>query len=137
MIIRTLFIGIIVFFIACDSSNDDIFSPNNNTPASGQWKVTYFFDKNDETSYYTNYTFEFNSDGTLKAQNGNQTWSGNWKSGYDDSANKFLIDFNGGINSQLEELEEDWRIVTMTDDLMHFEHVSGGNGDTDILKFER
>ncbi len=91
----------------------------------------------DETSNYTNYTFEFGASGSLSATNGSQTWSGTWATGFDDSANKFLIDFNGSIPSALEELEEDWRIIQMDANLMHFEHTSGGNGDTDVLKFSK
>lgn len=127
-----------LFFSACKKSDDTLPGPGGSvTPASGQWKITYFFDKKDETSNYTGYVFDFGNTGALKASNGSQTWTGTWSSGYDDSANKFLIDFNGSVPSALSELEEDWRILKMDDKLMHFEHVSGGNGDTDVVKFGR
>ena len=122
---------------ACKKS-DDLSSPGGGpAPAAGQWKVTYFFDKKDETSNYGAYVFEFGSDGSMSAGNGSQSWSGSWSSGFDDSANKFLINFSGTVPSALAELEEDWRIITMNDTFMHFEHTSGGNGDTDILKFTK
>jgi len=120
-------------------SCDDHSAGNNNqaAPAAGAWKVSYFYDKQDETSYYTGYTFEFGANGSLSASQGNQTWNGTWATGFDDSANKFLIDFSGTIPSILGELEEDWRIIRMEADLMHFEHTSGGNGDTEVLKFSK
>jgi hypothetical protein len=119
------------------SSDDNSSSSSNTPPAAGQWKITYFFDKKDETSNYSGYTFEFGTAGSLKASNGSQSWTGTWKTGYDDSKNKFLIDFSGSIPSALSELEEDWLILKKEDKLLHFEHTSGGNGDTDILKFEK
>ncbi|HMX38912.1 MAG TPA: hypothetical protein PK971_09640 [Saprospiraceae bacterium] len=106
-------------------------------PSAGTWKVVYFFDKQDETSYYAAYSFEFGAKGSLSATNGSQTWSGTWLTGSDDSANKFTIDFSGPVPSALAELEEDWRIIALEDEFMHFEHTSGGNGDTDVLKFKK
>ena len=126
-------------FTSCDKIGDDNSSSggNNVTPADGLWKVSYFFDKKDETSDYATYTFQFNSDGSLKASNGSLSWSGAWRTGFDDSKNKFDIDFNGTVPSALSELEEDWLIVHMKDDFMHFEHRSGGDGDTDVLHFSK
>jgi len=126
-------------FTSCSSSDDNSSNGGNNnvTPNPGQWKVTYFYDKKDETSNYSAYTFEFGSGGSLTATNGSQSWSGTWQTGIDDSADKFLIDFNGTLPSALTEMEEDWRIITIEDNFMHFEHTSGGNGDTDVLKFTK
>jgi hypothetical protein len=125
-------------FASCTTNDDNSSGGNNNgTPAAGQWNVSYFYDKQDETSNYTGYTFEFGADGSLSASNGSQSWSGTWQTGIDDSANKFLIDFTGTVPSALTELEEDWRIIKIEDNFMHFEHTSGGNGDTDVLKFTK
>ncbi|HRI60983.1 MAG TPA: hypothetical protein PK228_14695 [Saprospiraceae bacterium] len=126
-------------FASCTTSDDNSSGGNNNnvTPSAGQWKVSYFFDKQDETSNYTGYTFEFGSNGSLTASKGGQTWSGTWQTGIDDSADKFLIDFTGTLPSELTDLEEDWLIIKIEDSAMHFEHTSGGNGDTDVLKFTK
>ena len=123
-----------VGFTACDHNAS---SNNNNTvtPSAGAWKVTYFFDKQDETSNYSNYTFEFGANGSLSATNGGQSYTGTWAMGIDDSADKFLIDFSSAVPSSLSDLEEDWRIIKIEANAMHFEHTSGGNGDTDVLKF--
>ena len=128
------------FLTACHSSDDNSNSgPNggNQTPASGTWKVSQYFDKQDETGNYSNYTFEFGTTGSLIVTNGSQSYTGTWSTGIDDSANKFLISFGSTVPSALAELEEDWRIIQMTDSLIHLEHTSGGNGDTDILKFTK
>ena len=131
-----LFFALSTLF-ACQSSDDSSNPGNDVTPAAGQWKITYFFDKTDETGNYTGYVFEFDSNGSMSAFNGSQTWNGTWATGIDDSANKFVIDFSGTTPSALTELEEDWRIIQITDNLMHFEHTSGGNGDTDVVKFTK
>ena len=123
---------------ACDdNSNSGSNNNNNQTPGAGVWKVTYFFDKQDETGNYGSYTFEFDANGEMRAKNGSNTYNGTWSTGVDDSANKFIISFDGTVPSALSDLEEDWRIIEMTDSFMHFEHTSGGNGDTDILKFTK
>lgn len=133
-----LFFLAVAAFVSCQNSSDNPSgNNNNNTPAAGQWKITYFFDKKDETSNYAGYTFEFGSDGSLSAFSGSQTWTGTWQTGIDDSADKILLDFIGTAPSALLELEEDWRILTMNDSFMHFEHTSGGNGDTDVVKFTK
>lgn len=124
-------------FAQCTPNNDDNPAPNGNPPAAGTWRITYFFDKQDETANYAGYTFEFGSNGSLSAAKNGQTWTGSWSTGFDDSHDKFLIDFNGNPPSALLELEEDWRILEQTDDFMHFEHTSGGNGDTDVVHFAR
>lgn len=123
------------FFTSCDDNSNS--SNNNNTPASGKWKITYFFDKKDETSNFSGYVFDFNSNGSLTATNGSQSWSGTWSTGIDDSKDKFLISFSVAVPSSLSDLQEDWVIIQMDDALMHLEHTSGGNGDTDIVKFEK
>ena len=80
------------FLTACGDHPPN--NPSNNiTPSAGKWKVAYFFDKQDETSNYSSYTFEFQANGTLIASNGNQTFSGTWTTGIDNSSDMFLIDF--------------------------------------------
>ena len=126
------------FLFACTNSDDNPSGGGNPvTPSAGVWKVSYFFDKKDETSNYAGYTFDFGANGSLSATNGSQTWNGTWLTGFDDSTDKFLIDFTGTVPSALSELEEDWHIISVQDNFMHFEHTSGGNGDTDVLKFTK
>ena len=138
-VIFVLFVGFTTLATSCkkeDLSN----SGNNNTgviPASGTWKITYFFDKAVETSNYNGYTFDFASNGTLTTTGNGQTYTGVWKTGVDDSKDKFVIDYTGAVPSALQELEEDWLIIVVNNSLMHFEHTSGGNGDTDVVKFEK
>ncbi len=126
-------------FSACGLIDDDspITPGGGDPPSAGQWKVSYFFDKQEETGNYNGYTFEFGPNGELTATQGTQVWTGTWSTGFDDSKDKFLMDFAGAHPSALEELEEDWLIIEQTDSFMHFEHTSGGNGDTDVAQFTK
>jgi len=97
--------------------------------ASDAWKVSYFADKGiDQTTDYSTYLFQFNSDGSAVA---NSTgigilYYGSWSlvkgnhSSYDDSGNhiggnenKLLITFSG--NHHMDEISEDWKIIKLTD----------------------
>ncbi len=132
-----LMYSLILFTAACGKSNDNTTPGGPNPPAAGTWKITYFFHKQDKTADYGNYSFEFNADGSLSATNGSQTWNGTWSTNCDDSANKFCIFFNTTVPSALSELAEDWLIIEKNNSFMHFEHTSGGNGDTDVVKFAK
>lgn len=124
------------FLTSCDD-NSNSNNPNGVTPSAGNWKVVYYLSKQDETSNYAGYVFDFSSNGSLTATKNGQTYSGTWSTGFDDSKDKFLMTFSGGAPSALLELQEDWLIIKMNDTVMQFEHTSGGNGNTEVLHFEK
>lgn len=124
-------------FTSCSVLSDNNPNPVGVQPAPGAWTVSFFFDKTDRTSNYAGYTFEFHADGQLSATLGSQSWTGTWTIGLDDSKNKFLINFPDVHPSALAELEEDWLVIEQTESFLHFEHTSGGNGDTDVLQLNK
>jgi hypothetical protein len=96
--------------------------------ASSAWKVSSFIEKGiDQTSDFSTYLFQFNSDGSAVA---NSTgigilYYGSWSlmqgshSGYDDSGNhssgdenKLIISLSG--NHHMDEISEDWKIIKLT-----------------------
>lgn len=114
------------------------------TAMSGEWIITYYFDTDkDETSDYDGYTFKFNTNGTLGATNGNSSLSGAWSisssdnSSNDDSSDE--VDFNIFFSSPdvFEELSDDWDIKKYSDTKIELIDISGGNGGTDLLTFEK
>ncbi|MEY8849629.1 hypothetical protein AB9K26_12490 [Psychroserpens sp. XS_ASV72] len=138
------------------SSDDDDNSPNDNsqqiaqiqnTAESGTWRITNFVDSGqNETSDFTGYNFSFNSDGTLVATNGSNTVSGTWSvtddsNSSDDSSSDDDIDFNIFFpvpeSNNFEDLNDDWDIVTTSSNTIELIDISGGNGGTDFLTFER
>lgn len=129
-----------------DSMNDDNTAEIKQIKSnviSGTWKITSFIDSgNDETNHYTGYSFTFNSNGVLSANNGsnliNGTWSLTNSKSDDDSGSD--IDFNIFFSSPEifnDDLTEDWDIVNHNTTKIQLVHISGGNGGTDILIFEK
>ncbi|MDX1461427.1 MAG: hypothetical protein R3359_00100 [Marinirhabdus sp.] len=146
----------ILAFVGC-SKDDDSNDTNSNsanqvreTVVAGTWKITYFFDTDeDETSNFTGYVFTFQEDGTLTAVNGNNTVTGSWQV-LDDSSNSstdddggstddddFIITFPVPETNDFEDLNDDWDIISVTANKIELTDVSGGNGGTDFLTFEK
>ena len=136
------------------SSDDDGNSNNTNmaeiqaivnTAESGTWRITYFFDTDsDETSDYAGYSFTFNSDGTLTATSSTATVTGSWSVTDDSNSSSSSssdddIDFNIRFTSppDFEELSDDWDIISTSSTKIELIDVSGGNGGTDYLTFEK
>lgn len=113
-----------------------------NTATSGTWKVTLYDDSGTiKTSNFTGYNFSFGSGNTLTAANGTNTYTGTW-SVTDSNSNDDTIDdlhFNVSFNAPVSfaDLTDDWHIVSRTDTKIQLNDVSGGNGGTDYLTFEK
>ena len=138
------------------SSDDDGGSPNDNsqqisqienTVESGTWQITNFNDSGqNETSNFNGYDFSFNSDGSLVATNGSNTMTGTWSvtndsNSDDDSSSDDDIDFNIFFpvpdSNDFEDLNDDWDIVSSSSTRIDLIDISGGNGETDMLTFEK
>lgn len=130
---------------SCTKDNTENFTSTvvKNNVQSGAWRITSFIDSgNDETNHFSGYTFTFGSNGTITATNNSQTYNGTWSvtdnNSNDDSPDSD-IDFNIFFNltNNFEDLNEDWHIVSQSSSRIELIHVSGGNGGTDTLTFER
>ncbi|QQX78220.1 hypothetical protein JK629_08990 [Aequorivita iocasae] len=136
--------------MSCDK-DDDNNEPQNttiqqtqNTAQSGSWKITYYLDSDqNETNHFTGYTFTFNENGSLVAINGSTTITGTWSvtdsNSNDDDGGSSDTDFNIFFASppDFEELSDDWDIISVTNSKIQLTDVSGGNGGTDFLTFEK
>lgn len=122
------------------SSGDDSPVPNSSgvteTVKSGTWRITYFWDTDkEETTHYQGYAFTFSQNGDLIASNGTNTYTGSWSTGNDDSQVKLNINFTAP--EDFVEISDDWHVVEQTASKIRLEDVSGGNGGTDLLTFEK
>ena len=118
-----------------------------NTAESGTWRITSFIDSGqNETADFNGYNFSFNTDGTLVATNNTNTITGTWSvtndsNSNDDSNSSNDIDFNIFFPVQdtnnFEDLNDDWDIVSTSSTTIQLIDVSGGNGGTDTLTFEK
>jgi hypothetical protein len=147
---------IFAFFIytglamSCDKDDDNTqqqettAQQTQNTAQSGSWKITYFFDSDqNETNHFNGYTFTFKENGSLVAVNGSTTITGTWSvtdsNSSDDDGGSSNTDFNIFFASppDFEELSDDWDIISVTNSKIELTDVSGGNGGTDFLTFEK
>lgn len=147
---------ILVIFIytglamSCDKDDDNNQQQDStvgqtiNTAQSGTWKVTYFFDSDQvETDHFTGYVFTFNENGSLVAEKGSTTITGTWSvtdsNSNDDDGGSSGADFNIFFASppDFEDLSDDWDIVSVSNSKIELTDVSGGNGGTDFLTFEK
>jgi hypothetical protein len=118
-------------------------TPIINTVNQGTWRVTLYNDSGTiKTSNFTGYNFTFGSGNVLTTINGSTTYNGSWSvtsgdSNDDNPSND--LDFNIGFTTPVNfsELTDDWDIVTYTASKIELRDVSGGNGGTDLLTFEK
>ena len=115
---------------------------------AGTWRITNFNESgSDQTNNFTGYGFSFNANGALTANNGSTTVTGTWSitddssNGDDDSSDDSGDDIDFNIffaePSNFNELSEDWDIVSRSDTKIMLRDVSGGDGGTDLLTFEK
>ncbi|MGV7107860.1 hypothetical protein [Flavobacterium sp. U410] len=143
-----------VLNVASMCSNDDDNSTNTqdptpivNTMTNGTWRITFYEDDGEnKTSYFSGYNFTFGTSNVLTATNGTNTYTGVWSvtnsddNSNDDNPSSSDLDFNILFNSPdlfNDELSDDWNIITYTSTKVELVDVSGGNGDTDYLTFEK
>ncbi|MFN8326546.1 MAG: hypothetical protein U0T80_12515 [Flavobacteriaceae bacterium] len=150
---RIFFIPAMLFIfmlnVASMCSSDDDSSPSSNpstvinTVTQGTWRITYFFDTDsDETSNYSGYNFTFNSNGSVVAVGNGLSVTGTWSVVNDDTNDdnpSSDLDFNLLFSSPeiFAELSDDWDVLERTDTKIRLIDVSGGNGGTDYLTFEK
>lgn len=132
-----------------DNSNDNTNSialvqvAITNTASTGTWRITRYEDSgNNETSNFNGYNFTFGPSNVLSATNDTNSYSGTWSvssniSNDDNPSND--IDFNILFSTPVnfEDLSDDWDIVSYSANKIQLKDVSGGNGGTDYLTFEK
>lgn len=141
-----------LFLTACSddddngaSSTEQIVQSLSNNVKSGTWKITQFIDSGqNELSNFSAYTFTFGDNGVLTATNGQNTLVGTWSvtksNSNDDDPNNdidFNIFFNVDDSNPFEDLNDDWDILSQNTTKIELIDVSGGNGGTDRLTFEK
>ena len=107
------------------------------TASTGTWRITYYYDTDhEETSNYAGYAFTFAGGNVLTAtQAGSPTVTGTWTTGKDDSKVKLILSFT--TPASFSEISDDWHVTSRTDTKIVMTDVSGGNGGTDFLTFEK
>lgn len=137
--ISALLIMFLTGFTSCKKDDNSTSNTNSNLSSGiqqGTWKVTSYIDSGtNETSHYTGYAFQFNSNGAVVASKTGSTVNGTWSTGSDDSNVKLVLDF--GATSPFDELNDDWHVTEQSSSIIKLEDVSGGGSGTDYLTFEK
>ena len=140
-----LFLFGIVILSSCDSDDDN--STSTTTPTqiennveNGTWRIIKFIDSgDDETNHFNGYNFTFNDTGVLNASNGTNSYNGTWSVTDSSSSSSDDLDFNISFVAppDFEELSDDWDFISQSSTKIELIDVSGGNGGTDYLTFEK
>lgn len=131
---------VLVTLVFAASCKKQTINKIENSIVEGEWKVTLFQeDGNNETSDYSGYRFKFDSDGTVTVQPGmlTVTYFGTWKTEKDSDHVDFILNFTSPIPDNLEELSDDWEVLSESKTKLELEDVSGGDGSIDKLTFEK
>lgn len=128
--------GLFMMAFASCKKDDNSSSPSSSMVTQGQWKVTLFSENGVvETSKFSNYVFTFTSNGTVSAVRSGSTVNGSWSDGNDDSQKKLNMNLASPVD--FTEISDDWHILQESSSKIELEDVSGGNGGTDLLTFEK
>lgn len=130
ILIATLFTG-------CKKEDNSITTSNvQNLIVTGSWRVTYYWDTNkDETSNFNDYSFVFEQTKNVSVTKNGLLISGTWNIINDDSKVKLVLNFNAPTD--FIEISDDWHVIERTNNRLKLQDVSGGNGGTDYLTFEK
>jgi hypothetical protein len=134
---------LLVGLFACSDDNsaskqDEI----KDTVISGTWRITYYWDTDkEETSKFSGYNFTFGSNGVLTAVKSSTTITGSWSitdsNSNDDSLNDLDFNILFSAPADFADLSDDWDIQEYTSTQIKLIDVSGGNGGTDYLTFQK
>ena len=122
------FSALVIFMVACDNDDDTVTTGDfDNTDVTalrdsaidGTWRITQFIDDGrDETSDFDGFTFTFNADGSVVAENGTLSFTGSWfieldDSSLDDDDDSDELEFNVSfsLSNDFDELSEDWYVI--------------------------
>ncbi len=106
------------------------------TLTNGEWKVSYFFDKKDETLAFENSVFSFIPDGTvLVTTKTSLLVMGKWKSFGDAGFLELELDF--GNEPLFDDISEDWDLIESTNLKIKLNRVDKRDGSVSTLIFEK
>ncbi len=136
----------VLFLTGCTNDDD---GPSNSIQnqiesnvQNGTWRITKFIDSDkDETNDFAGYNFTFLDSGVLNADNGVNQYDGTWSitdsNSNDDSMDDLDFNINFNLANDFEDLNDDWDIISRSSTKIELIDVSGGNGGTDYLTFEK
>lgn len=140
---RVFLVILFAFFLFSCSSDDDNSSSQmvsiSTNDVIGKWFVSFFEDDSvNETSDFVGYIFDFKANNILVATKGSFELVGEWRidkssSGSPDELEIFLPT----LDKPLEELNDDWDVVSKSSVRIELREISGGDGHLEQLHFTK
>lgn len=136
-IVNLIAVALLIVVTSCSKT-----SPKKveNVLTEGSWKITLLSDDGeDETYYFTGYTFNFKNDNTVTATSGSNTVNGTWKlekESDDDNPKHIELTLSFPIAGNFDELNDDWHVINISDSKIELEDESG-DGSIDKLTFSK
>lgn len=139
-----LFAGL-VLSTGCNKDKKTTKEINKNI-VDGTWRITNMTDDGEnETHHFSGFNFTFSDNGSVLATNGTISYTGTWSvsnsNSNDDSNSSSDVDFNLQFtvsdDHDFDDLNDDWDISSQSKTKIELTDVSGGNGGTDYLTFEK
>lgn len=109
-------------FVGCTPENFDYPATAKETIMGSQWSVDYYFAGQDKTAQFNNYKLSFIGNGTVTANNGTNSFNGNWSMLKDVNRNDVLqIEIP---EAHLQDLNSQWT-VNLSSDVLIMKGTSG------------
>jgi hypothetical protein len=108
----------------------------------GTWIISsYIDDGDDETSDFSTFRLNFLEDGVLHGtdllSSNSSPYAGSWSltdsNSNDDNLDDLDFNMNFNVGNKLDDLSDDWDIISYTDTEIKLIDISGGGGGTDYL----
>lgn len=108
----------------------------------GTWIISSYIDSgNDETNDFSTFRLNFLTGGVLNGadllSSSSTPYAGTWSitdsNSNDDSLDDLDFNINFNVGNKLDDLSDDWDIISYTDTEIKLIDVSGGGGGTDYL----
>jgi hypothetical protein len=112
----------------------------------GTWVVSSYIDSgDDETNDFSTFRLNFLEDGVLNGtdllSSNSNPFTGSWSitdsNSNDDSLDDLDFNINFNVSNKLDDLSDDWDIISYTDTEIKLIDVSGGGGGTDYLTLSK
>ena len=112
-----------------DDEEDDDKLDLNEVLTDGDWLISsYIVDGSDYTSYYTEYVYNFNEDGSLDATNLSLA-KGSWNL----ESNNTVLNIHFSLLNVLDLMSYQWQIVAATETHIELQYISPVNGELTTL----
>jgi hypothetical protein len=112
---HVLIITSVCFIAGCTRENISYGDTTREAITRAQWSIDYYFAGQDRTAEFSSYTFNFVGNGTLKADNGTNSFDGNWSLVTDGHRNDVLsINISEAL---LQNINDQWKVNLSADGL--------------------